>query len=64
VAARRISPALERALGNRLRQAGPLDLLAALPTLAELRAADPGQVRAAVAWRSPRLASKFAAASG
>jgi transposase len=57
-----ISPVLERALGNRLHQAGVRDLVAALPTLTALRSAGSEQVRAAVARRSPRLASKVAEA--
>jgi transposase len=56
-----ISPALERALGNRLHQAGVRDLVAALPTLTALRAAGPDQVQGTVARRSPRLAAKVAA---
>jgi transposase len=59
-----ISPVLERALGNRLHQAGVRDLVAAFPTLTALRSAGPEQVRAAVARRSPRLASKVAEAVG
>ena len=57
-----ISPAFERAIGNRLHRAGVRDLVAALPTLTALRAAGPEQVRAAVTRRSPRLASKVAEA--
>ena len=57
-----ISPVLERALGNRVHQAGVRDLLAALPTLTALREAGPDLVRAEVARRSPRLASKVAEA--
>jgi transposase len=57
-----ISPALERALGNRLHQAGIRDLLAAYPTLTALRAAGPDEIRAAIARRSPRLAAKAAGA--
>jgi transposase len=55
-----ISPVLERALGNRLHQAGVRDLLAAHPTLTALRAAGPDTIQAMVARRSPRLASKVA----
>ena len=55
-----ISPVLERALGNRLHQAGVRDLLAAHPTLTALRAAGPDTIQATVARRSPRLASKVA----
>jgi len=57
-----ISPVLERALGNRVHQAGVRDLLAAFPTLTALREAGPDKVRAEVARRSPRLASKVAGA--
>ncbi len=57
-----ISPALERALGNRLHQAGIRDLLAAYPTLTALRAAGQEQVRQAIARRSPRLAARAAGA--
>jgi transposase len=57
-----ISPALERALGNRLQHAGVRDLVAAFPTLTALRAAAPDQVRTTVARRSPRIAGKTAEA--
>jgi transposase len=53
-----ISPALERALGDRLHQAGIRDLLAKYPTLTALRAAGPGKIRQVIARRSPRLAGK------
>jgi transposase len=57
-----ISPVLERALGGRLHQAGARDLVAAFPTLTALREAGPDTIRATVARRSPRLASKVAEA--
>ena len=53
-----ISPVLERALGNRLHQAGVRDLVAAFPTLTALRAAGPDRITETIARRSPRLASK------
>lgn len=55
-----INPVLERALENRLQQAGIRDLLTELPTLTALRAADPDKIRQAIARRSLRLASKAA----
>jgi transposase len=55
-----ISPALERALGNRLHQAGIRGLLAEYPTLTALRAAGPDAIRQVIAARSPRLAAKIA----
>jgi transposase len=55
-----ISPALERAIGNRLHQAGARDMLAAFPTLTALRAAGPDHVRQTIARRSPRIAAKAA----
>lgn len=54
-----ISPALERALGSRLGHAGVRDLLAAYPTPTVLRAAGPAAIRATIAARSPRLATKI-----
>ena len=53
-----IAPALERALGDRLHQAGVRDLLARYPTLTALRAAGPISIERAVAARSPRAAGK------
>jgi len=53
-----ISPALERALGARLNQAGVRDLLAAYPTPAGLRAAGRARVTKTVKARSPRIAAK------
>jgi len=58
-----ISPALERAPGNRLHQAGIRGLLADCPTLTALRAAGPDTIRATIARRSPRLAAKAADAA-
>ena len=53
-----ISPALERALGARLAQAGVRDLLAKYPTLTALRAAGQARINRVVKARSPRLAAK------
>jgi transposase len=53
-----VSPALERALGDRLGQAGVRDLLAKWPTPTALRQAGKARVRKTVARRSPRLADK------
>lgn len=53
-----VSPALERALGDRLGQAGIRDLLAKWPTPTALRQAGKARVRKAIARRSPRLADK------
>jgi transposase len=55
-----VSPALERALGARLHQAGVRDLLAKYPTLTALRAAGRAKVLRVVKARSPRLAAKLA----
>src|SRR5262249_38529438 len=49
-----ISPALERAVGERLHQAGVRDLLAAYPTLTALRAASQSRIERTVKARSPR----------
>ena len=54
-----ISPALERALGARLHQAGVRDLLGKYPTLTAMKAAGRGQISRAVKARSPRLATKL-----
>jgi transposase len=56
------SPALERAVGERLHQAGVRDLLAACPTLTALRAAGKTRIERVVAARSPRLAGKVTSA--
>src|SRR5690606_27078593 len=55
-----ISPALERAVGSRLHQAGVRDLLAKFPTPAALRAAGRTRIATAVKKRSPRVATKVA----
>ena len=57
-----IAPALERAMGNRLHQAGIRDLLTACPTLTALRAAGPAQIEQTLKQRSPRLAGKVTTA--
>ncbi len=54
-----VSPALERALGARLHEAGVRDLLAKYPTLSALRAAGPSRISRTVKVRSPRLAVKI-----
>jgi transposase len=53
-----ISPALERALGARLAQAGVRDLLAKYPTLTAVRSAGQARALKTVKARSPRLAVK------
>lgn len=53
-----VSPALERAVGDRLGQPGVRDLLARYPTPTALRAAGRPRVQRLVAKRSPRLAAK------
>ena len=53
-----ISPALERALGERLHQPGIRDLLAATPTPTALRSAGAARIKRTIAKRSPRLADK------
>lgn len=53
-----VSPALERALGDRLGQAGIRDLLAKWPTPTALRQAGKARVNKTIARRSPRLADK------
>lgn len=55
-----ISPALERALGARLSQAGVRDLLAKYPTLSALRSAGRARVARTLKARSPRLAEAVA----
>ncbi len=57
------SPALERAVGERLHQAGVRDLLAACPTLTALRAAGKTRIERVVRARSPRLAGKVTSAA-
>jgi len=53
-----IAPVLERAVGDRLHQAGVRDLLAAYPTLTALRAASQSRIERTVKARSPRIAAK------
>jgi transposase len=53
-----VSPALERALGTRLAQAGVRDLLARYPTLTALRNAGHARITKVIKARSPRLAVK------
>jgi transposase len=53
-----ISPALERAVGDRLGQAGVRDLLAKYPTLTALRAASQSRIERTIKARSPRIAAK------
>ena len=53
-----VSPALERAIGNRLGQGGVRDALTKWPTPAALRVAGKTKVRNVVKKRSPRLAGK------
>jgi transposase len=53
-----VSPALERALGKRLAQAGVRDLLASYPTPTALRNAGRARITKVIRARSPRLAVK------
>jgi len=53
-----VSPALERAVGSRLHQAGVRDLIAKFPTPTALRAAGRARIVATVKKRSPRVAAK------
>lgn len=55
-----VSPALERALGARLGQAGVRDLLVKYPSLSSLRSAGHARVARTVKARSPRVADKVA----
>ena len=57
-----ISPALERALGERLHQPGMRDLLAKYPTPPALRGAGAARLKRTIARRSPRLADKVTTA--
>jgi transposase len=57
-----ISPALERAVGERLHQAGVRDLLVKYPTLTALRAASQSRIERVIKARSPRIAAKASAA--
>jgi transposase len=54
-----VSPALERAVGARLHQAGVRDLLAKYPTLSALRSAGRARITRTVKARSSRLATKI-----
>jgi hypothetical protein len=54
-----VSPALERALGARLNQAGVRDLLTKYPTLTALKGAGRARMTRTVKARSPRLAPKL-----
>jgi len=54
-----LSPGLERAVGQRLVQAGVRDLIAKWSTPTALRAAGKAKVRNALKKRSPRLANKI-----
>lgn len=53
-----VSPALERAVGSRLHQAGVRDLIAKFPTPTALRAAGRSRINTTVKKRSPRVAAK------
>jgi transposase len=53
-----VSPALERAVGARLHQAGVRDLVAKFPTPTALRAAGRARITTIVKKRSPRVAGK------
>ncbi|MGH3394785.1 MAG: IS110 family transposase [Streptosporangiaceae bacterium] len=57
-----IAPALERAVGDRLHQAGIRDLLARYPTLTALRTAGRARIERVIKNRSPRIAGKVTAA--
>lgn len=56
-----VSPALERAVGQRLAHGGVRDVLAVFPTPTALRAAGEDRVRAVIKDRSPRVAARIAA---
>lgn len=57
-----VSPALERALGDRLNHPGVRDLVAAYPTPTALRRAGRARIRTVITKRSPRTADKVASA--
>ena len=57
-----VSPALERAVGERLGQAGVRDLLTKYPTLTALRAASQSRIERTIQARSPRIAAKVTTA--
>ena len=54
-----VSPALERAIGSRLHQAGVRDMVAKFPTPTALRAAGRARIATIVKKRSPRVAGKI-----
>jgi len=56
-----VSPALERAVGQRLAHAGVRDVLAVFSTPTALAAAGEDRVRAVIKDRSPRVAAKITA---
>jgi transposase len=56
-----VHPALERLLGKHIERGGVIDLLAACPTPAALRALGEEGIRAVMATRSPRLAKTLPA---
>jgi transposase len=53
-----VSPALERAVGSRLHQAGVRDLVAKFPTPTALRSAGRTRISTTIKKRSPRVAPK------
>lgn len=53
-----VSPALERAIGSRLHQAGVRALIAKFPTPTALRSAGRARINRTIKTRSPRLADK------
>ena len=53
-----ISPALERAVGERLGQPGIRDLMVKYPTLTALRAASQSHIERTIKVRSPRIAGR------
>lgn len=57
-----VSPALERAVGDRLSHAGIRDLLSRYPTPTALRQAGKARIRRTLSRRSPRLADKVTTA--
>jgi transposase len=56
-----VHPAMERLLGKHIERGGVIDLLAACPTPAALRALGEEGIRAVMATRSPRLAKTLPA---
>jgi transposase len=57
-----ISPALERAVGDRLHQPGVRELLTRYPTLTALRTASQSRIERVIKARSPRIAAKVTTA--